>query len=132
LFDTLVTCMFGAATQFMMVGFGPTTYADILNKITGWDVTYDELMKVGERVFNLERVYNYRIKGWDVRDDRFAGKLAYEQGTIGIYRGKEVPWDAILQEYYALRGWTPEGLPTKEKIEELGLGNVLDAVKLPV
>ncbi len=131
LFDTLVTCMFGAATQFMMVGFGPSTYADILNKITGWDVSYDELMQVGERVFNLERVYNYRIKGWDAKDDRFAGKLAYEEGTIGIYRGKIVPWDSILKEYYVLRGWTAEGLPTKEKIAELKLESVLDEVKLP-
>ncbi|UCD09108.1 MAG: hypothetical protein JSU79_00215, partial [Dehalococcoidales bacterium] len=79
LFNTLVTCMFGAATQFMMVGFGPTTYADILNKITGWDVSYDELMQVGERVLNLQRAYNNKVKGWDVKDDRFAGKLAYEQ-----------------------------------------------------
>ncbi|MFC2070180.1 aldehyde ferredoxin oxidoreductase family protein [Chloroflexota bacterium] len=131
LFNTLVTCMFGAATQFMMVGFGPTTYAEILNKITGWDVSYDELMKVGERVFNLARLYNYRIKGWDVKDDRFAGKLAYEQGTIGIYRGKEVPWDAMLQEYYALRGWTSEGIPTKGKMAELKMGSILDKVKLP-
>lgn len=130
MFDALVTCMFGAATQFMMVGFGPSTYADILNKITGWDVSYDELMKVGERILNLERLYNYRIKGWDVKDDRFAGKLAYEEGTIGIYKNKLVPWDTILQEYYELRGWTKEGLPTKEKLSELQLDSLLDEVKL--
>ncbi len=121
LFNTLVTCMFGAATQFMMVGFGPSTYADILNKITGWDVSYDELMQVGERVLNLQRAYNNKVKGWDVKDDRFAGKLAYEQGTVGIYRGKEVPWNAILKEYYTLRGWSAEGIPTKEKLDELSI-----------
>ncbi len=131
LFNNLVTCMFGGATQFMMVAFGPTTYADILNKITGWDVTYDELMKVGERSLNLMRLYNYRIKGWDVKDDRFAGKLAYEEGTVGIYKGKEVPWDIILKEYYKLRGWTPKGLPAKKKLAELKMAEVLDKVKLP-
>jgi aldehyde:ferredoxin oxidoreductase len=121
LFNTLVTCMFGAATQFMMVGFGPSTYADILNKITGWDVSYDELMQVGERVLNLQRAYNNKVKGWDVKDDRFAGKLAYEEGEVGIYRGKIVPWDAIMKEYYILRGWSPEGIPTKEKLAELNI-----------
>jgi len=131
LFNTLVTCMFGAATQFMMVGFGPTTYAEILNKITGWDVTYEELMKVGERVFNLQRVFNYRLKGWDAKDDRFADKLSYEPGTVGIYRGKLVPWDTVLKEYYAIRGWSSEGIPTKAKISELKLDDILEVVKLP-
>lgn len=131
LFDALVTCMFGAATQFMMVGFGATTYAEILNKITGWDVDYDELIKVGERVFNLERLYNYRVKGWDVKNDKFAGKLAYEEGEVGIYRGKIVPWDNIQKEYYELRGWTAEGVPTKGKIEELNMTSVFKDVELP-
>jgi aldehyde:ferredoxin oxidoreductase len=132
LFNNLVTCMFGAATQFMMVGFGPSTYVEMLNKITGWGVTYDELMKVGERSFNLMRALNYRLKGWTVKDDRFAGELAYEPGTVGIYRNKVVPWDEMLQEYYAIRGWTPEGLPTKEKLTELQIGNVAEKAKLPV
>jgi aldehyde:ferredoxin oxidoreductase len=131
LFNNLVTCMFGGATQFMMVGFGPSTYADILNKITGWDVSYEELMAVGERSLNLMRLYNYKIKGWDVKDDRFAGKLAYEEGEVGIYKGKIVPWDEILQEYYKLRGWTPRGLPTKEKLIELKMDSVLPNVELP-
>lgn len=132
LFNNLVTCMFGGATQFMMVGFGPSTYADILNKITGWDVSYEELMEVGERSLNLMRLYNYKVKGWDVKDDRFAGKLAYEEGEVGIYKGKIVPWDDILQEYYTLRGWTPRGLPTKERITELKMDSVLADVELPV
>ncbi len=131
LFNNLVTCMFGGATQFMMVGFGPSTYADILNKITGWGVSYEELMEVGERSLNLMRLYNYKIKGWDVKDDRFAGKLAYEEGEVGIYKGKIVPWDEILQEYYKLRGWTPRGLPTKERLAELKIDNVLANVELP-
>ena len=130
LFNTLVTCMFGAATQFMMVGFGPTTYAEVLNKITGWGVTYDELMKVGERTITLQRAFNYRNKGWDVKADKFQDKAAYEPGTVGIYRNKIVPWETILKEYYEIRGWTPEGIPTKAKLHELKLDDVAAELKL--
>jgi len=132
LFNDLVTCMFGAATQFMMIGFGPTTYAEILSKITGWDVTYDELMKVGERTITLERLFNYRNKGWDIKADRFQDKAAYEPGTVGIYRNKIVPWDAVLKEYYQIRGWTPEGIPTKAKLKELKLDDAAAELKLTV
>jgi aldehyde:ferredoxin oxidoreductase len=130
LFNDLVTCMFGAATQFMMVGFGPTTYAENLNKITGWGVTYDELMKVGERTITLQRLFNYRIKGWDIKADRFQDKAAYEPGTVGIYRNKIVPWDTILKEYYEIRGWTPQGIPTKAKLKELKMDDVATELKL--
>ncbi len=130
LFNDLVTCMFGAATQFMIVGFGPTTYAEILNKITGWNVTYEELMSVGERTINLQRAFNYRIKGWDIKADRFQDKAAYEPGTVGIYRNKIVPWEQILKEYYEIRGWTPQGIPTKEKLHELKLDDVAAELKL--
>jgi aldehyde:ferredoxin oxidoreductase len=131
LFNTLVTCMFGGATQFMMVGFGPTTYKNILNKITGWDVTYDELMTVGERVLNLQRLYNYKLNGWDAKNDRFEGDLAYEPGEVGIYRGKIVPWEEMLKQYYSIRGWSAKGLPTQKKLIELGLEANAEKIKLP-
>jgi aldehyde:ferredoxin oxidoreductase len=131
LFNSLVTCMFGAATQFLLVGFGPTTYADILNKITGWDVTYHELMKIGERVFNLQRLFNYRLKRWDRGNDVWEDKRAYEPGEIGIYKGKTVPWDKMLKEYYEARGWSENGLPTRAKLAELGLEDVMEKGDLP-
>ncbi len=132
LFNTLVTCMFGAATQFMMVGFGPSTYAEVLSKITGWDVTYDELMRVGERTVTLQRMFNYRLKGWDVKDDKFQDKAAYEPAAVGIYRNKLVPWDTMLKEYYEIRGWTPTGIPTEAKLKELQLDDVAEEMKLAV
>jgi aldehyde:ferredoxin oxidoreductase len=131
LFNSLVTCMFGSATQFLMVGFGPSTYSDILNKITGWDTTYDELMKIGERVFNLQRLFNYRIKGWDSRNDVFADKRAYEPAQMGIYKGKAVPWDEVMKEYYSIRGWSRDGIPSRDKIMELNLENVIKELDLP-
>ena len=132
LFNNLVTCMFGAATQFMMVGFGPSTYAEVLNKITGWDVTYDELMKVGERTVTLQRMFNYRLKGWDIKDDKFQDKAAYEPASVGIYRNRLVPWDIMLKEYYDIRGWTPTGVPTEAKLKELQLDDVAEEMRLVV
>ncbi|MBA7642769.1 putative oxidoreductase YdhV [subsurface metagenome] len=131
LFNSLVTCMYSAGTQYLLSGIGATTYAEILSKITGWDVSYDELMKVGERVFNLQRLLNYRLNGWDYRNDRWADKRQYEPAARGIYKGKEVPWDATLQEYYAIRGWSTEGIPTRAKISELKLDDVVGGIKLP-
>ncbi len=130
LFNSLVTCMFGSATMFLMVGFGPSTYSEILNKITGWNTTYDELMQIGERVFNLQRLFNYRLKGWDYRDDTFADKRAYEPAQVGIFKGKAVPWNEVLKEYYSIRGWSEKGLPTKEKLRELQIENLANGLEL--
>ncbi len=129
--NSLVTCMYSGGTHWFLVGTGPTTWAEILQKITGWDVTAAELLKAGERVFNLQRLFNYRIKGWDARNDTWADKRTYEQAEMGTFRGREIPWDETLREYYAIRGWTPEGVPTKEKVAELKLDSVLDKVDLP-
>jgi len=130
LFNSLVTCMFGSATMFLMVGFGPSTYSEILNKITGWNTDYDELMKIGERVFNLQRLFNYRLKGWDYRDDVFADKRAYEPAQVGIFKGKVVPWNEVLKEYYSIRGWSERGLPTKEKLRELQMEDLANGLEL--
>ena len=131
LFNSLVTCMFGSATMFLMVGFGPTTYSEILNRITGWNTTYEELMNVGERVFNVQRLFNYRLKGWDSRNDTFADKRAYEPARMGIFKGRAVPWNDVLKEYYALRGWSSEGIPTKAKMHDLNLDDLVKTINLP-
>lgn len=130
LFNSLVACMFGSATMFLMVGFGPTTYSEILNKITGWNTTYDELMQVGERVFNLQRLFNYRLKGWDYRNDIFADKRAYEPAQVGIFKGKAVPWNEVLKEYYSIRGWSERGLPTMAKLKELQIEHLAEGLEL--
>lgn len=131
LFNSLVTCMFGAATQFLMVGFGPTTYSEILHKITGWDMSYGELMEVGERVFNLQRLFNYRLLGWDSRQDTWADKRAYEPARMGIFKGNPIPWDEVLQDYYRARGWSPEGIPTRDTLRRLNVEAMIGELDIP-
>ncbi len=129
--NSLVTCMYAGGTHIFLVGTGPTAWAEILNKITGWDVTSEELMTAGERIFNLQRLFNYRVKGWDYRNDAWADKRVYEPAEMGTFRGKEIPWDETLQEYYSIRGWSSEGIPTRTKISELKLDDLVEGVELP-
>lgn len=121
LFNSLVTCMFGATGQYLLIGMGPTFYSQILNHITGWETDYDEVMRAGERIFNAQRLFNYRLQGWDRNQDRWSDQRAYEVAERGIWRGKIVPWEQMLSEYYDLRGWSHRGLPTRDKLRELGI-----------
>ncbi len=119
LFNSLVTCMFCAAGQYLLVGVGPTIFSEVLNSITGWETDYVELMRAGERVFNAQRMLNYRLKRWDRTEDRFADKDAYEPAKRGIWKGQRIPWERLLGEYYQLRGWSDRGLPTVDKLTQL-------------
>ncbi|MBI5445426.1 MAG: 4Fe-4S dicluster domain-containing protein [Deltaproteobacteria bacterium] len=121
LFNCLAACMFGSAAQYLMVGFGPTTYSELLNRITGWDTSAGELLEVGERVFTLQRLFNHRLLGWDGRSDAWSAREGYEPAKAGLFRGRTVPWNELLREYYELRGWSPDGLPTAERLDALGL-----------
>lgn len=130
LFNSLVTCMFSATGQYLLIGIGPTFFAEILNHITGWDTDYNEVMAIGERIFNAQRLFNYRMRGWDRTQDRWSDERAYEQAKRGIWRGKNVPWEATLEEYYRLRGWSERGLPTKEKLSELKIQDLAGDLQL--
>ena len=130
LFNSLVTCMFSATGQYLLVGVGPTMFSEILNHITGWDTDYNEVMSTGERIFNAQRLFNYRLKGWDRNQDRWSDERVYEPAKRGIWRGKSVPWEQILDEYYHLRGWSDRGLPTMEKLKELKIEDLGEGLNL--
>ena len=130
LFNSLVTCMYSAAGQYLLVGVGPTMFSEILNHITGWSTDYDEVMRIGERIFNAQRLLNYRLKHWDKEQDRFADKRCYEVAERGIYTGRKVPWEKALDEYYQLRRWSKRGLPTVEKLKELQIEEMANGLEL--
>jgi aldehyde:ferredoxin oxidoreductase len=129
--NSLVTCMYSSGTTWFLVGVGPTMWAEVVNKITGWNTTAEELLKAGERIFNLQRLFNYRLKGWDARNDVWADKRAYEPAVSGAFRGKPIPWDETLQEYYSIRGWSKDGIPTLEKTRDLALDGLVSGLNLP-
>jgi aldehyde:ferredoxin oxidoreductase len=100
----------------------PGPLVELLNAVTGWDFTVQDFVTTGERIFNLARLFNAR-EGMTRKDDllplRFEEVLK-EGGSAGeSYPRKEL--EKLLDEYYRLRGWSAEGIPTQETLKRLGL-----------
>ncbi|MBK8741827.1 MAG: aldehyde ferredoxin oxidoreductase family protein [Betaproteobacteria bacterium] len=84
------------------------------------EFTMDELGKIGERVWNMEREFNNRA-GFTNKDDNLPKRLTTEPAKTGPAKGLVNGLDKMLPEYYQLRGWDPQGRPTKETKARLGL-----------
>jgi len=111
LVNSTVNCLF---TTFAI---GAGDYAELLAAVTGWDFTADELMRLGERVYNLERVI-INDMGIDGKDDTLPARLLKEPLPEGPAKGQVADLDKMIGEYYKLRGWV-DGVPTAAKLKEL-------------
>jgi len=106
---------------FTIFGMGYISdYGSILRAVTGLPYSDEELMKAGERIYNLERLFNLKA-GLTKQDDTLPPRLLKEPIPSGPSKGEVCDLDRMLPEYYKLRGWDKDGVPTKEKLEELGL-----------
>lgn len=94
--------------------------AKVLSAGTGIEYSGDELMKCGERIWNLERVFNMAC-GFTGADDTLPPRILNEPQKNGAYKGSVNRLHEMLPEYYQLRGWSPVGVPTAEKMQELNL-----------
>jgi aldehyde:ferredoxin oxidoreductase len=83
-----------------------------------WSV--DKLLEVGERIWNLERQYNLQA-GFTAKDDTLPKRLLKDAAKTGPAKGLVAGLDKMLPEYYQLRGWTKEGVPTGETLSRLAL-----------
>ena len=95
---------------------------EALQTITGWDLAIPELMTVAERANNLARAFNVR-EGIRRRDDILPKRFT-EPLPEGASQGEAIPldnFDCALDELYELLGWTADGIPTQEKLLQLGL-----------
>ena len=84
----------------------------------------DEVERVGERIVNLERLFNVR-EGVRRRDDVLPWKVMHEPIPEGPSAGMSCPSDelgAMLDAYYGLRGWDRDGVPTSSRLAALELG----------
>jgi aldehyde:ferredoxin oxidoreductase len=117
--DSLVLCRFTSERGFGL--FVGEPYAAMLRAVTGWDVTVEELERAGERIVNLERVFNVR-EGVRRGDDVLPWKVMHEPIVDGPSAGMYCPPDelqAMLDEYYRLRGWDSDGVPTPARLAAL-------------
>ncbi len=113
-------------------GWVPLLFGKMLVAVRGMDelADNDHLLKVGERILNLERAFNVR-EGFTREQDTLPQRMLTEPlhtreapGEGQVVRNQ----DKFLDQYYQIRGWTKEGIPTPEKLKELGLNQVLDDI----
>lgn len=121
--DALGACKF--LTKWLSTGLlGVDEFRDVVEAATGMSFTTDELMEVGDRIYTMERLFLVR-EGISRKDDLPPEKF-YTPWTHGPRAGTKVEhaeFEALLDRYYALRGWDRNGIPTAETLEHLGLQN---------
>ena len=114
LVDSAGICLF---TTF---GQGLPEIAEQLRQATGLDLSDEEFLLAGERIWNLERSFNLQA-GISSKDDTLPPRLLLEPMKGGPHQGNVVRLELMLPEYYTLRGWDQAGVPTPEKLQELSL-----------
>lgn len=124
LFDALGVCRL----QYMELGFEVTHYEDIFHRVTGRQMSWDDMLQVSERIWHLTRAISVReIEGFGRSFDYPPPRFYTEPVPTGPNRGhclteKEI--QSLLDEYYQARGWDRNGIPTRETLEHMGLEEV--------
>ena len=108
------------ACLFTTFGIGADELAEMLGAVTGVAYTSEDFMKCGDRIWNLERQWNLNA-GLTANDDTLPPRLLKEPIKTGASKGKLSRLPEMLPEYYELRGWDKNGVPTASKLGELGL-----------
>ena len=112
--DALGFCLFSSFP------FGGDDYSELLNAATGFGMTTEEMMQVGERIWNLERQFNMAA-GITPEEDTLPPRLLNEPLPDGSQKGATSKLKELLPQYYKIRGWDERGYIPAAKIQELGL-----------
>ena len=119
LVNTCGMCLFGALTSTLPI-------VDWINAATGWDLSPDEYLKIGERILCLRKAFNMRegIQPADHKlSDRAVGKTPLTKGPL---KGKTIDIDHLMREFYDTVGWDmATGGPKPEKMQELEIDQFL-------
>jgi aldehyde:ferredoxin oxidoreductase len=119
--DSAELCQFVFGPTWTL--YGPKETVEMMQAVTGWDITLEELLEVGRRRLNLFRIFNAR-EGFGRKDDKLPKKFFKTlQGTgptAGIALTHE-EIDTAIDQYYKMAGWTSDGIPTRETMEALDL-----------
>jgi len=113
---------------------GPNSIACMLQACVGWKIEAEEVMRIGERIWNLQHLYNLR-EGEKREDSLFPKRFSQEKMPEGPAKGMAIDPDEVnrmLDDYYEARGWDRKtGVPKEAKIAELGLGDEWSSVVIP-
>jgi aldehyde:ferredoxin oxidoreductase len=127
--DSLIVCKFSRGTYYD----GLKDLAKYYTLATGIPMTDEELDKDGERIENLARLFNIRegkgTRAYDTLPWKIENVPVPEEGPAKGVCVNDEELQLGLDDYYAARGWTSDGAPTVEKLEELGLGEYAYIVK---
>jgi len=118
--DSIVVCLFAG----MAADVQPSDYAAALNNATGMDMDFEEFMLAGERITNFKRMFCVK-RGISRKDDILPARILTHRLKSGGTRGNIFHLGAMLNDYYSVRGWSEEGIPTREKLIQLGLEECL-------
>ena len=108
------------ACQFTTFGIAATELAAMLSALTGIEYSVDDFLKCGDRIWNLERQFNLKA-GLTAKDDTLPSRLLKEPIKTGASKGMVNRLPEMLPDYYRLRGWDENGVPTPARLQELGL-----------
>jgi aldehyde:ferredoxin oxidoreductase len=131
-YDTLPLCKFirrcftGKADR---AGAWPAI-AKLINATTGWDFDYDDVDLIGERAHTMKKAFNIR-EGWTREEDHLPYRWHHDPMTKGPSAGHVVTKEELeyLKDlYYEAKGWTPEGLIPKSKLESLGMEDIAEEI----
>jgi aldehyde:ferredoxin oxidoreductase len=109
--DSMNICKFSSFSE------NAENYAEQYSAMTGIPITADDVLKIGERIYNLERYYN-NLAGFNRREDDYLPKRFTEEPGTGNSAGHVSRMDIMLDEYYKVRGWV-DGVVPEEKLREL-------------
>ncbi|MBW7991084.1 MAG: aldehyde ferredoxin oxidoreductase family protein [Planctomycetes bacterium] len=112
--DSLGLCLF---TSFAL---GPDDYKDMFNAIVGQDWTKETLLEAGDRIWNIERMFNLKA-GISPEQDKLPRRLLTEPIPKGPCKGHVHRLPELLPDYYKERGWNEQGLPTEAKLTQLDI-----------
>ncbi len=128
LYDMTGMCKF---SRGLMVDEGQL---ELLNAMTGFDMSLSEFLKAGERVYNLSKAFNIR-NGFSRKDDKLPDRVFDDEVLYGPTEGETLSrreFEEELDRYYDVRGWDNEGIPSKNTLKRLDLpevGEELGSVK---
>lgn len=114
--DSLGVCVFPPHNDGMQMA----QIAQLFSCVRGKTITAEALMKAGDRIWNLERLFNIR-EGFNRKDDTLPSRLLNEPMPEGPAKGQVVELDRLLDDYYLTRQWNANGIPMSAILQKLGL-----------